>query len=75
MSLLRNRLSTPHSGVASEGAPQLSCSSLVARIPRTFTFQHDGRDIAELPRNALILFAEPIEKQIRCRRLKLAASS
>eukprot|EP00439_Symbiodinium_sp_Y106_P041677 s3822_g5.t1 len=30
-----------------------------------FTFQHEGRDIAEIPRNALILFAEPIEKQIR----------
>ncbi|CAE7022031.1 unnamed protein product [Symbiodinium sp. KB8] len=30
-----------------------------------FTFRHEGRDIAEIPRNALMLFAEPIEKQIR----------
>ncbi|CAE7153856.1 unnamed protein product [Symbiodinium pilosum] len=30
-----------------------------------FTFRYEGKDIAEVPRNSLIIFAEPVEKQIR----------
>lgn len=31
----------------------------------SFIFKHKGREVAEVPRNALILFVEPIAKQIR----------